>query len=89
MADGERAVVSRYISRDPDKANSLYLHSGGHYVCEGGVCQMVPASKSNHAVIVASEPLSDDSGWQGIAPNHRAVVHEELQVERRRIEYNL
>ena len=86
VADGERAVVSRYISRGPDKANSLYLHSGGHYVCEGGVCQMVPASESNHAVIVASEPLSDDPGWERVAPNHLAVVHKDLHVEQRPIE---
>ncbi|MCZ6854885.1 MAG: class II glutamine amidotransferase, partial [Gammaproteobacteria bacterium] len=31
VADGKCAVVSRYISRDPDKANSLYVHSGSRY----------------------------------------------------------
>ncbi len=87
VADGKCAVVSRYISRDPDKANSLYVHSGSRYLCEGGVCQMVPASEGNHAVIVASEPLSDDPGWQRVAPNYLAVVHEDLHVEQRPIEH--
>ncbi len=87
VADGKCAVVSRYISRDPDKANSLYVHSGSRYLCEGGVCQMVPASEGNHAAIVASEPLSDDPGWQRGAPNHLAVVHEDLHVEQRPIEH--
>ena len=86
VTDGKCAVVSRYISREPDKANSLYVHSGSRYECAGGICRMAPASKGNLAVIVASEPLSDDPGWQPIAPNHLTVVHEDLHVEQRRIQ---
>ena len=85
VTDGRCAVVSRYISREPDKANSLYVHSGSRYECEGGVCRMAPAVEGNGAVIAASEPLSDDPGWQRVAPNHLAVVHEDLQVEQRPI----
>ena len=86
VTDGKCAVVSRYISRDPDKANSLYVHSGSHYECESGVCRMAPALEGNLAVIVASEPLSDDPGWQPIAPNHLTVLHEDLHVEQRPIQ---
>ena len=46
-----------------------------------------PASEGNHSVIVASEPLSDDPGWQRVAPNHLAIVHEDLHVEQRPIEH--
>ncbi len=81
VTDGKCAVVSRYISREPDKANSLYVHSGGRYECEGGICRMAPALEGNLAVIVASEPLSDDPGWQPIAANHLTVIHEDLHVE--------
>ena len=86
VTDGKCAVVSRYISREPDKANSLYVHSGSRYECEGGICRMAPALEGNLAVIVASEPLSDDPGWQPIAPNHLTVVHEDLHVEQRPIQ---
>ncbi len=48
---------------------------------------MVPASEGNDAVIVASEPLSDDPGWQRVAPKHFVVVHEDLHVEQRPIEH--
>ena len=86
VTDGKCAVVSRYISREPDKANSLYVHSGSRYECEGGICRMTPAlDEANRAVIVASEPLSDDPGWQPIAPNHFTVIHEDLHVEQRPI----
>lgn len=87
VTDGKCAVVSRYISREPDKANSLYVHSGSRYECEGGICRMTPAlDEGNLAVIVASEPLSDDPGWQPIAPNHFTVIHEDLHVEQRPIQ---
>jgi len=87
VTDGKCAVVSRYISREPDKANSLYVHSGSRYECEGGICRMAPAlDEGNLAVIVASEPLSDDPGWQPIAPNHFTIIHEDLHVEQRPIQ---
>ena len=87
VTDGKCAVVSRYISREPDKANSLYVHSGSRYECEGGICRMAPAlDEGNLAVIVASETLSDDPGWQRIAPNHFTVIHEDLHVEQRPIQ---
>ena len=47
---------------------------------------MAPALKGNRAVIVASEPLSEDAGWQPIAPNHLIIVDEDLQVEQRPIQ---
>ncbi len=86
VADGRRAVVSRYITRDPERANTLYVHAGGAYRCEAGVCRMVEASQRNQAVIMASEPLSDDPGWQPVEPNHLVVVHENLTVDVRPLE---
>jgi predicted glutamine amidotransferase len=86
VTDGRCAVVSRFISREPDKANSLYVHVGGRYECEGGICQMRPASAGNQAVIVASEPLSKDPGWQPVAANHLVIVDEDLHVEQRPIQ---
>ena len=70
VADGRRAIVSRYVSDPSEPANSLYVHTGSRYVCEEGVCHMLASEQ--HTVIVASEPLSDDvaveSGDVSISP---------------------
>jgi len=80
LTDGRRAVVSRFVSSDPDRANTLYVHSGGRYVCEEGVCRMVD-DRDEGAVIIASEPLSKDPGWDSVPPNHLVTVDEHLSVE--------
>ncbi len=79
LTDGRRAVVSRFVSSEPDRANTLYVHSGSRYVCEEGVCRMVD-DRDKGAVIVASEPLSEDSGWEPVPPNHLVTVDEHLSV---------
>ena len=86
VTDGKCAVVSRYISSSPEKANTLYVHSGRHYVCEEGVCRMVDPDEGTGAVIVASEPLSDDKGWDPVPPNNVVLVHNDMRVEMRELE---
>jgi predicted glutamine amidotransferase len=81
VADGRRAVVSRFCSGDPEKAHSLYVHAGGSFVCEDGVCRMRSSEGGSRAVMVASEPLTKDPGWQRVAPNHFVVVDDSLRVE--------
>ena len=46
---------------------------------------MVPAAKAHGAVIIASEPLSTDPGWQPVQPNHLVIVDEALNVTQRAI----
>ena len=70
VSDGRRAVVSRFISGDPNGANTLYFHQGRQYRCQDGVCAMITPDHEGPAVIVASEPLSEDPGWTSVAPNH-------------------
>lgn len=81
LCDGARAVVSRYTSDPRESANSLYLHVGRAYVCEGGVCRMVDPDMSSGAVIVASEPLSSDPGWEKVPENHLVTVDQDLRTE--------
>jgi len=85
LTDGRRAVVSRYNSHHPEQANSLYLHSGSCYVCEGGEGHMLPAEPPRHAVLVASEPLTRDGRWQRVAPGHLVLIGEDLEVEVREL----
>jgi predicted glutamine amidotransferase len=74
VADGTCAVVTRFTTALPDMAPSLYLHEGRRYVCEEGTCRMVEPDQGHGAVIVSSEPLSQDPGWHQVPPNHAVLV---------------
>ena len=79
LTDGKEAVVCRYTSDQSDKASSLYISQGRQYVCEEGVCSMLGDSNDN-AVIVSSEPLSDDASWQEVPVNHMLLIDRNLTV---------
>lgn len=80
VSDGRKAVVSRYASDKGQSAPSLYVHEGKRYVCEGDVCRMVDADEAEGAVIVASEKLSDDPGWDRVEANHLVLIDEDRKV---------
>ncbi len=46
---------------------------------------MVDPDGSHRAVLVASEPLSEDRGWHRMPSNHLVVVHGDLTEELRPI----
>jgi len=69
LADGQHAVVCRFTTNDPEYAESLYLNQGRRYVCEEGICRMVHPEDGRGAVLVSSEPLSDEPGWTEIPVN--------------------
>ncbi len=81
VTDGQSAVVSRYVTKDPEKAHSLYYHTGSRYVCADGICQMIRNSGEATAVMIASEPLSQDPGWTWVRGNSMVVVDENRGVE--------
>ncbi len=85
VADGARAVCCRYVTCGGSRPHTLYTHVGGEYVCDDGVARIV-ADQGNEAVIVASEPLSSDPGWQAVPENHMVLVRENLQVQLRPID---
>ncbi len=80
VSDGRHAVACRYTTADREPS-SLYVHTGRRYVCEGGVCRMVSPEKGHGVVIVSSEPLSDDPGWQKIPRNHMVVIREDRSCD--------
>mgnify|MGYP002725683070 CR=1 FL=1 len=80
VSDGRRAVVSRYVSEPGEDGPSLYCHVGRSYVCTEGECHMVaPDEDPPSAVIVASEPLSKDPGWDPVPPNHVVCIDEDFK----------
>ncbi|MEZ5980584.1 MAG: class II glutamine amidotransferase [Planctomycetota bacterium] len=74
VTNGECAVVTRFTTLEDYDGESLYVHRGRRYVCDGGVCRMVAPDESGGAVIVSSERLSDDPGWEVVPRNHAVVV---------------
>jgi predicted glutamine amidotransferase len=80
VTDGRVAVASRFTTSDPSKAASLYVHEGKQYVCKDGVCRMVSPDVGQGAVLVCSEPLSEDAGWERVPPNHLVLVREDRSV---------
>jgi ergothioneine biosynthesis protein EgtC len=81
VSDGRRAAASRFTTGAPSESASLYVHEGKQYLCEDGVCHMVSPDVGQGAVLVCSEPLSDDPGWDRVPPNHIVVVREDRSVE--------
>lgn len=79
VSDGRCAVVSR-CCLDAAKADTLYVHRGKAYVCEQGECRMVATEAGTGAVLVASEPLSTEPGWEMVPVNHLVLIDEHRQV---------
>lgn len=79
LTDGQRAVVTRHVAPG-HQANSLYVHQGAAYRCEDGICRMLEPEAAGRAVLIASEPLSDDSGWDEVPTNHLVRVEPDHSV---------
>jgi predicted glutamine amidotransferase len=82
VCDGERAVVSRYATMN-EPAPSLWLRTGEQYLCHEGVCMMLDGTESN-TVIVASEPLTAETGWKEVPQQHLVLIDADHRVEIRK-----
>ena len=86
VTDGRQAVATRYVSHPSEPAHSLYIRAGRAYTCENGECRMLESSAvDSKAVLVCSEPLSDEGGWTQVAHNHLVLVHAPDRVEIRAV----
>jgi len=88
VTDGMQMAFTRY-SDDPSGAMAtLYFHQGRRYECAGDTCRMVDAeSESGCTAILASEPLSDDDGWETVPPNQVGVVRKNRTAQSWPIEW--
>lgn len=82
LTNGHLAVAVRFTTDQPEEADSLYLNIGRKYVCEEGVCSMIDPGENEKAVIISSEPLSNDPGWETIPVNSMVVVNEGRVLDR-------
>ena len=74
VSDGRVAAVTRFISGSQEEPNSLYVNRGRRYLCKGGACSMESSVEEGEAVLVTSEPLSAEAGWDPVPPNHLLVI---------------
>lgn len=86
VSDGVHAAVSRCTTDRPDNAESLHMHTGKLYRCIDGACRLVEPEDGAGAIIVSSEQLSADPGWQMIAPNRLVVLTGAGVVENRALQ---
>lgn len=89
LSDGQSIVATRYVDSPDVEPQTLYLSEGQHLEHLGGDgdYRLTPVTGSRPgAVIVASEPLTDDRhGWQLVPRNHVVVITPELHVSIRAI----
>ncbi len=88
VTDGRCAVVSRFTT-DDSEGLSLYIRTGGEFVCDEGVCRMQDNRDQHSTVIVASEPLTKEPGWMEVPRNHLVLIHADHRAEIRSIEDEL
>jgi len=81
VTDGMRAAISRYVSGTEENANTLYVHAGGTCECTRNRLHLVQNGGPRKAVIVASEPLTEEDEWMEVPGDNTLVISEDLHIE--------
>lgn len=81
VTDGQTIIATRYVD-DPETApHSLYVSAGQVFENIDGQYRMRPTQRQAGAVIIASEPLTDErSDWTEVPRNHLVEVTPELHL---------
>lgn len=81
VTDGQTVVASKYVAVTDSDPLTLYVSSGERFDLINGHYRMRPMNKRPHAVIIASEPLTDDrSDWTPVPKNNLVVISPQLHV---------
>lgn len=88
VADGEAAVACRLTTAPGGAAHSLHIKRGRQSAHVGGEFRLIGPSAGARAVLISSERLSDDSGWQPIANGSLMLVRPDLSVQLRPLAIN-
>jgi ergothioneine biosynthesis protein EgtC len=81
LTDGEIVLASRYVSDPAARSHSLYVCAGERFENVNGHYRMLPADGRPGAVIIASEPLTDDrTGWNEVPSNTLVLVTAEHDI---------
>lgn len=74
LTDGESAAACRFTTEADYAGESLYVHTGRVYACHDGVCKMLAPDRGRGCVLVSSEPLSQDPGWDEVPRNSLVLI---------------
>ncbi len=88
VSDGRFIAATRYAS-EAGSAESLHLHAGQRYSCEAGICKMEHPGPDQGSVIISSEVLSDDPGWETVPEGHVVLVDERSHAQIRPLRLDL
>ncbi|MPY72426.1 MAG: class II glutamine amidotransferase [Alphaproteobacteria bacterium] len=87
VTDGETVIATRYVDDSADRPHSLYMAQGEKFQHGESGYRMIGAGGGTGApgaLIVASEPLTDEAGdWDEVPPNHMIVARSGKPVELR------
>ena len=81
VTDGRSLIATRYVSNDAVPPHTLYYALGDRFEVVAGGYRMRPAAGRAEAIIIASEPVSEQrADWIEMPPNHMISVTPELDV---------
>ncbi len=82
VSDGGDLIALRYDTDPNLEPPTLYYSRGSRYEChDNGICRIVEADPSEHAVLIVSEKLTDVlEDWHQVPPAHFVVVTEKLET---------
>lgn len=83
LSNGRDAVVSRFTNAPDGRAASLHLHTGRLYTVRDGKPELVEAREDERSIIIASEPLTNDSSWSGVPEGSMVVIEASDRVTMR------
>lgn len=86
VSDGVHAAVSRYTTSVSYPAESLHVHQGKSYSCRDGQSYLSDATNGQGSVIVSSEALNNDPGWQTVPNNAMLILRPGGLVETQSLE---
>lgn len=87
VTDGMSLVATRYVSSDASAPLTLYYALGDRFEVFSGAYRMRPAAGRPEAIIIASEPVSEQrEDWTEVPANHMISVTPELDVRLTAIE---
>jgi len=80
VTDGKSTVLSRFTTDHPDRSQTLFITRGRRFVCRDGVCHMLEPGRDD-AIVVSSEPLNSDTGWEVVPTGDLVLIDEKGDVE--------
>lgn len=81
VTDGHSLLATRYSSGNKARPESLYVAKGNRLEVRGGQFRIGPVSEDPEAVIIASEPLTEQrEDWELVPGNHIVTISPEMHV---------